>query len=214
VPTVAEIDHHLPQTQCTKCGYPNCRAYATALVNQETDINRCPPGGTTTLSALAQYFPRPAVELAGDCKPHSGRKVAAIIEAQCIGCTICLACCPVDAILGASKQMHSVLSEDCTGCELCIPACPVDCITMVEPIADVQGETWFEFLDEEIARFRRLANRHQNRRIAKRHPGEVRITSAETIKQQIHGAVNRERTRRWRQSNRSAALSNRRDTIE
>jgi len=134
----------LPQTQCTKCGYPDCRAYAEALASGEILPNRCPPGGIEGIkrlsSILAPIFPLDAFELHPTIDPECGkerpRPVAFIDPKTCIGCTLCIQACPVDAIVGASKQMHVVLSDWCTGCDLCIPPCPVDCITMI----DVTGE--------------------------------------------------------------------------
>lgn len=133
-PLVEKIDALLPQTQCGQCGYPGCRPYATAIANEEADINQCPPGGETTIVALADLLDRDPKPL----NPENGivkeKMVALIDEQTCIGCTLCIQACPVDAILGAAKQMHTIIAEECTGCELCLPPCPVDCITM-EPIA-------------------------------------------------------------------------------
>jgi len=129
--TVERIDALLPQTQCTRCGYPACRAYAEAIAGGEADFNQCPPGGAdgiVALAALLGHAPKPLNPANGVEKP---REVALIDEAACIGCTKCIQACPVDAIVGASKLMHTVLVDECTGCDLCIPPCPVDCITMV-----------------------------------------------------------------------------------
>ena len=129
--TVERIDALLPQTQCTRCGYPACRAYAEAIAAGEADLNQCPPGGAAGIVALANLLgraPKPLNPANGVEKP---REVAFIDEAACIGCTKCIQACPVDAIVGASKWMHTVLVDECTGCDLCIPPCPVDCITMV-----------------------------------------------------------------------------------
>jgi len=129
------IDALLPQTQCTRCGYPACRAYAEAIAIGEADFNQCPPGGAAGIVALATLLgraPKPLNPANGVEKP---REIALIDEAACIGCTKCIQACPVDAIVGASKFMHTVLVDECTGCDLCIPPCPVDCITMV-PASD------------------------------------------------------------------------------
>ncbi len=129
------IDAWLPQTQCTQCGYPRCRAYAEAVACGAADINQCPPGGEATITALAllqQVHPKPLDPRYGQ---HLPRQLAVIDEAVCIGCRKCLDVCPVDAILGARKKMHTVLARDCSGCELCLPSCPVDCITMVPNIS-------------------------------------------------------------------------------
>jgi Na+-translocating ferredoxin:NAD+ oxidoreductase subunit B len=126
-----DVDALLPQTQCTRCGYSGCRPYAQAIVAGAADINQCPPGGAVTIAALARLLgrvPRPLNPVNGSEAPAL---VAQIDEAACIGCAKCLAPCPVDAILGAHKQMHTVLMALCTGCELCVAPCPVDCIRMV-----------------------------------------------------------------------------------
>ncbi|WNL37366.1 RnfABCDGE type electron transport complex subunit B [Halomonas sp. PAMB 3232] len=121
------IDAELPQTQCTKCGHDGCRPYAEAIVQGEA-INRCPPGGDETLKRLAGLTGRPVIALA---EPPQPPLLAVIREAECIGCTKCIQACPVDAILGAAKQMHTVIESECTGCELCVAPCPVDCIDLV-----------------------------------------------------------------------------------
>ena len=135
---VETINALLPQTQCAQCGYPGCRPYAEALVNDAADINLCPPGGETTLQALSKLLGRPAGTLA-QSDPWA---VAVINEADCIGCALCLPACPVDAIVGANRYTHTVIEADCTGCELCVPACPVDCIQILRsgqaPFAIVQ----------------------------------------------------------------------------
>jgi electron transport complex protein RnfB len=131
----AAIDALLPQTQCTRCGYPSCRDYAGAIASGEADINRCPPGGTETLLALAALTGRPAAPLDRDCGLESAPTVAFIDEERCIGCTKCLPPCPVDAIVGARQRMHTVVAELCTGCELCVAPCPVDCIVMIPLLA-------------------------------------------------------------------------------
>ena len=130
----ARIDALLPQTQCTRCGFPTCRAYADAISSSEADIDRCPPGGDEGVAALAMLLDIVSKPL----DPKYGReeppRVAFIDEAICIGCTKCIQACPVDAIVGAAKRMHTILADECTGCELCLPPCPVDCIALV-PIA-------------------------------------------------------------------------------
>jgi len=131
---VERIDALLPQTQCTKCGYPSFRPYAEAIAAGEADINQCPPGGDAGVRKLAALLGREAKPL----NPRNGveqpRRVAVIDEARCIGCTLCIQACPVDAIVGASKLMHTVVTELCSGCDLCVPPCPVDCIEMVPAI--------------------------------------------------------------------------------
>lgn len=130
---VQRIDDLLPQTQCTQCGYDGCLPYAQAVANGEADINQCPPGGQTGIDALAALLntaSKPLNPNHGEDKPV---KLAWIVEELCIGCTKCIQACPVDAIMGASKHMHTVLTDICTGCELCIPPCPVDCIELAPP---------------------------------------------------------------------------------
>ncbi|MBX2836026.1 MAG: electron transport complex subunit RsxB [Gammaproteobacteria bacterium] len=126
------INQCLPQTQCAQCGYPGCRPYAQAIAEQNADINLCPPGGEATIKELATLLDRPLVALASTVAPTKAAQVAIIDEAVCIGCALCIPACPVDAIVGARKYMHTVITHDCTGCELCLPPCPVDCIELVE----------------------------------------------------------------------------------
>jgi electron transport complex protein RnfB len=126
----ARIDDLLPQTQCTRCGYAGCRPYAEAIARGEAPINQCPPGGKATIEALARLLDRPALPLNPAHGVEAAARVAVIDESRCIGCARCLAPCPVDAIVGAQKYMHTVLADRCTGCELCLPPCPVDCIEM------------------------------------------------------------------------------------
>jgi electron transport complex protein RnfB len=131
---VAQIDALLPQTQCTRCGYPGCQPYAEAIAHGEAEINQCPPGGSATILALAALLDRKVLPLNPRNGVESAQRVAFIDEARCIGCARCLAPCPVDAIVGAPKFMHTVLADHCTGCELCIAPCPVDCIDMRAPL--------------------------------------------------------------------------------
>jgi electron transport complex protein RnfB len=138
-PIVDEIDNILPQTQCGQCGHPGCRPYAEAIANGE-DINKCPPGGVATIQALADLLDVEPMPLDAEHGVEKTKMVAVIREAECIGCTKCIQACPVDAILGAAKQMHSVIESECTGCDLCVEPCPVDCIDMV-PVA-VTSQSW------------------------------------------------------------------------
>ncbi len=126
----ARIDALLPQTQCTRCGYAGCSPYAAAIAEGTADINQCPPGGTATIHALAALLERPVRPLNPANGVETAPRVAWIDEARCIGCARCLAPCPVDAIVGAAKHLHTVLADRCTGCELCLPPCPVDCIEL------------------------------------------------------------------------------------
>lgn len=136
VSTLADqIEDLLPQTQCTKCGYPACRPYAEAIAAGSADINQCPPGGAQGIARLAQLLGRKVIPLNPVNGVERPRPVALIDEQWCIGCTLCIQACPVDAIMGAAKQMHTILPDLCTGCDLCVAPCPVDCISMV-PVAD------------------------------------------------------------------------------
>jgi Na+-translocating ferredoxin:NAD+ oxidoreductase subunit B len=134
-----DIDALLPQTQCTRCGYPSCRDYARAIAAGEADINQCPPGGEETIRALARLLARPAKPLDPAFGTHKPLETARIDESLCIGCMLCIRACPVDAIVGTAKRMHTVLTAHCTGCELCLPPCPVDCIQMI-PVESLAGE--------------------------------------------------------------------------
>lgn len=161
------IDGLLPQTQCGQCGYGGCRPYADAIATGRAEINRCPPGGRTTIAALAQLLARPPLPLDPTCGQERARPVALIDEAECIGCTRCLQACPVDAIVGAAKLMHTVIVGECTGCELCLPPCPVDCIEL-RPASEVPGAatTWGQLQahharDRFQARQGRLARRRK-----------------------------------------------------
>ena len=126
-PLVDKIDAILPQTQCGQCGYPGCKPYATAIAEGEADINRCPPGGQEGVQRLADLLGREVKPLDAEEKP---KQLAIIDEQTCSGCTLCIQACPVDAIVGAAKQMHTIVAPLCTGCELCVSPCPVECIRM------------------------------------------------------------------------------------
>lgn len=129
-PLISQIDALLPQTQCGQCGYNGCRPYAGAIARGEANINQCPPGGDAGIHALAALLNQPYQALNPAHGVTKGKLVAVIDEDTCIGCTLCIKACPVDAIVGASKQMHTVIAQECTGCELCLPPCPVDCISL------------------------------------------------------------------------------------
>ncbi|QWE01553.1 electron transport complex subunit RsxB [Polynucleobacter sp. JS-Mosq-20-D10] len=189
------LEDILPQTQCTKCSYPDCRAYAEAMATGETLPNRCPPGGVEgikRLSAmLAPTFPQDAFELHptinSECGLERPRPVAFIDPKTCIGCTLCIQACPVDAIVGASKQMHVVLGDWCTGCDLCIPPCPVDCITMLDVTDKQTGwDAWSPELAD-MARARYAARnvrldreqRDNDERLAKKAAAKLVIVNAE-----------------------------------
>ncbi len=133
------LDAALPQTQCTRCGYPDCHAYAQAMALEGEAINRCPPGGAEGIQRLAALTGRPVLALDTTRGAEAPRARAVIDEAWCIGCTLCIKACPVDCIVGASKLMHTVIDAQCTGCELCLPVCPVDCIVMEPVTAPLTG---------------------------------------------------------------------------
>lgn len=139
-PVVDQIDALLPQTQCGQCNYPGCRPYAEAIASGEAAINQCPPGGEAGIQALADLLGVEALPLNPEHGEETAKTVAVIDEDVCIGCTLCIQACPVDAILGASKFMHTVIEDECTGCDLCLPPCPVDCIAMV--VRETPGASW------------------------------------------------------------------------
>jgi Na+-translocating ferredoxin:NAD+ oxidoreductase subunit B len=138
-----QIEDRLPQTQCTKCGYPACRPYAEAIAAGEASYNQCPPGGQEGVVRLASLLGLPVIALNPDNGAERPRPLAIIDENLCIGCTLCLQACPVDAIIGAAKQMHTIIPELCTGCDLCVPPCPVDCIAMIPATGEKAGwDAW------------------------------------------------------------------------
>ena len=138
----ARIDAALPQTQCTRCGYPDCASYAQAIAQGEAAINQCPPGGAEGVARLAAITGHAVVPLSADHGVEGPRTVAFIDEAWCIGCTLCIKACPTDAIVGSNKKMHTVIEPYCTGCELCIPVCPVDCIQLDNASNTASGCLW------------------------------------------------------------------------
>ena len=141
-PIVDQINALLPQTQCGQCSHPGCRPYAEAIANGE-DLNKCPPGGEATIEELANLLGREILPLDAEHGEEKEVKMIAYIrEPECIGCTKCIQACPVDAILGAAKQMHTVIVDECTGCDLCVDPCPVDCIDMLPIETTVQNWSW------------------------------------------------------------------------
>lgn len=138
--TADKINDILPQTQCRQCGFSGCRPYAEAIIDGNADINQCPPGGMMGITRIAHLLgrtPKPLNTAHGETKP---KMLAVIDESICIGCTLCIEACPVDAILGATQQMHSVINNECTGCELCVAPCPVDCINMIPFVQESTAE--------------------------------------------------------------------------
>jgi electron transport complex protein RnfB len=181
------IDALLPQTQCGRCGYAACRPYAEAIAAGDADIDRCPPGGDETIAELARVLNRAPVPLDASRGVHRALHVARIVEADCIGCTLCIAACPVDAIVGAQKRMHAVLASLCSGCELCLPACPVDCIRM-EPAQ----RAWTK-VDASAARERYEVRQE---RLAKAKAERAHEAEARVRKAAIDAAFERARQRR------------------
>ena len=178
---VEQLNNALPQTQCTRCGYPDCQRYAEAIVQGEADINQCPPGGTEGVERLAALTGKPALPLNPDNGLEGPRTIAIIDEAWCIGCTLCIAVCPTDAIVGANKRMHTVVESYCTGCELCIPACPVDCISL-EPI-DINLSGWASWPQElaDLARQRYDARTARLKREAVEHDEQLQAKAVKKL---------------------------------
>ncbi len=171
--TAEEVDALLPQTQCTRCGYPDCRRYAEAIAGQGAAINRCPPGGAEGIARLARLTGQAVQPMDPSCGAEGPRLLAVIDEAWCIGCTLCIQACPVDCIVGAAKAMHTVIDAQCTGCELCVPACPVDCIEM-RPVS--AGATGWEAWSPEQARQARARYHARGHRLARaRSENEERL---------------------------------------
>lgn len=202
--TIEQIDAWLPQTQCTRCGYPRCRAYAEAVATGAAGINQCPPGGDATIAALAQLLgtaPRPLNPAFG---LHAPRQRAVIDEPVCIGCRKCLEICPVDAILGARQLMHIVLDAECNGCALCLPACPVDCIALVPVIRQMKSDSpWPEYTRAEVVRWRarteaRLARLRKGSKASRavRGANAPLTDERERMRTEIRAAVTRVRARK------------------
>jgi len=198
------IDAILPQTQCTRCGYSGCRPYAEAIAAGRSGIDQCAPGGEAVIAALAGLTGRPLVPL----DPRHGAvgplQRACIDEAGCIGCTLCIQACPVDAIVGAAKRMHTVLAAQCTGCELCLPACPVDCIVLEPPLPGLEewtAERAAAARDQYQARLRRLARPRGAARADDEAPRaepvqDLRSAAGGSLKAAVLAAVERVRARR------------------
>ncbi len=178
----ARVDAALPQTQCRRCGCDGCRPYAVAVAEGDA-INRCPPGGDALIAALAAITGRPVIALDRACGEHTPYAVASIDEDWCIGCTLCIEACPVDAIVGAAKRMHTVLPALCTGCELCVAPCPVDCIAMIPA-----GRAW----SVEDARAARDRHDARNRRRAA-HRGHARDGAPPVAAAEDDGRARRQR---------------------
>ena len=184
----------LPQTQCRRCGYLDCRDYAEAIASGSADINRCPPGGAEGVVRLARIAGRTVQPLDPGCGAEGPRLLARIDEAECIGCALCLKACPTDAIVGAATRMHTVAEELCSGCELCLPVCPVDCIALV-PASD-ERTGWKAWTAEQAAQARRRYEGHRQR--AEAPPRSVAATpaSASSRQQAVAAALARARAAR------------------
>lgn len=196
-----KIDALLPQTQCTKCGYGACMPYARAIASGEADINQCPPGGEAGIGKLAALLRRGAKPLNPANGAEQPRTVAFIDEGRCIGCTLCIQACPVDAIVGAAKRMHTVIAELCTGCDLCVPPCPVDCIAML-PLPEAQAPWTRAMADAARARFEfrssRLERQQTERalRLALKAQEKLGQPMPEAKKAVIFAAIERAKARR------------------
>ena len=175
-----QIEDLLPQTQCTKCGYPACRPYAEAIADGSANYNQCPPGGTEGITRLAALLDKPVIAL----NPANGiereRPVAFIDEAACIGCTLCIQACPVDAIVGAAKQMHTVIPKLCTGCDLCVAPCPVDCIAMVSITPNLTG--WAAWSQQQADAARTRYHARKARLLREREANDARLAAKAAAK--------------------------------
>jgi Na+-translocating ferredoxin:NAD+ oxidoreductase subunit B len=169
----ARLADLLPQTQCTKCGYAGCQPYAEAVAAGTAGYNQCPPGGQEGVARLAALLGRPVIPLNPEHGVERARPVARIDETLCIGCTLCLQACPVDAIVGAAKQMHTVIEALCTGCDLCVAPCPVDCISMIPVTGEQMG--WNAWTQDQADAARRRHARHEARAASARAAAEARL---------------------------------------
>ncbi|MFM0627849.1 electron transport complex subunit RsxB [Paraburkholderia xenovorans] len=169
------IEDLLPQTQCTKCGYPACRPYAEAVASGEANYNQCPPGGAEGIARLAALLGKPVIPLNSANGVERPRPLAVIDEQVCIGCTLCMQACPVDAIVGAPKQMHTVIAELCTGCDLCVPPCPVDCIALPPVTGEATG--WDAWSQAQADAARERHDRREARLARAREAAEARAAA-------------------------------------
>ena len=179
-PLWAAVLDALPQTQCTRCGYPDCAAYAQAIAQGQAAINRCPPGGAEGIARLAALTGQPLQPLDPACGAEAPREAALIDESACIGCTLCLPVCPTDAIVGSNKRMHTVLERHCTGCALCVPVCPVDCIRM-QPVTPGRS-AWQAWTPEQAQQARERYASHQQRRVREQAAQALRLEAKAVAK--------------------------------
>jgi electron transport complex protein RnfB len=180
IETLADrIEDLLPQTQCTKCGYPACRPYAEAVAKGEANYNQCPPGGAEGIARLAALLGKPVIPLNSANGVERPRPLAVIDEQVCIGCTLCIQACPVDAIVGAPKQMHTVIAELCTGCDLCVPPCPVDCISMLAVSGEASG--WDAWSQSQADAARARHDRREARLARERDAAEARAAARRAV---------------------------------
>ena len=193
---VDRLESALPQTQCTRCGYADCRAYAQAIAEGQADLNRCPPGGAEGVARLARIAGRRALPLDPECGLETPRALAVIDEASCIGCALCLKACPVDAIVGAAKRMHTVIDSLCTGCELCIPVCPVDCISLVKASGEATGWSAWSDAQARVSRVRYAAHQRRAAEQAMQAAAAPAAASASARREAVAAAVARARNAR------------------
>ena len=193
----ARIDAVLPQTQCTRCGYPDCANYAKAVASLEAGINQCPPGGAEGVQRIAALMGQTPIPLNNDFGVEDARALAVIDEDWCIGCTLCLEACPVDAIIGTNKRMHTVVAQHCTGCELCLPVCPVDCISLVNASGTATG--WDAWSVEQAGNASARYTKHRERFLPTMDPPTLAApTASEDKRDKIAEALARARERRSR----------------
>jgi electron transport complex protein RnfB len=175
-----QIEDLLPQTQCTKCGYPACRPYAEAIADGSANYNQCPPGGQEGIVRLSSYLGKPVIPLNPVNGIEKPRTRAFIDEPICIGCTLCIQACPVDAIIGAAKQMHTILPDLCTGCDLCVAPCPVDCISMIEVTAPLTG--WAAWSQQQADAARERHDFRTQRLLREKQENEARLAAKAAAK--------------------------------
>jgi electron transport complex protein RnfB len=195
VQLIERIDDLLPQTQCGQCGYGACRPYAEALVSGSVAPNRCPPGGDEGARELANALSVPVLPLDVSVGPDKSAATARIDEQACIGCTLCIAACPVDAIVGAPKFMHTIIAAQCTGCELCVPPCPVDCIAMIPmgrtPGREARRQAALRARARYLARTARLARECRGKERERTDAGDARSKKREAVERAIQRARER-----------------------